>query len=125
MLVAGIVFLPVSALSGEMNNFHWQNVSGTSWMALFYLVTMGSLAGYSAYVWLLQVRSATQVSTHSYVNPVVAVLLGVFFANESMSPLQITGLAIILVSVLLINLSKYRKEHKTVSYKQEPKAKVA
>ena len=125
MLVAGIVFLPISILSGEMNGFHWQNVSSTSWMALFYLVTMGSLAGYSAYVWLLQVRSATQVSTHSYVNPVVAVLLGVFFANESMSPLQITGLAIILVSVLLINLSKYRKEHKTVTYKQEPKAKVA
>jgi len=59
-------------------------------------------------VWLLQVRPATQVSTHAYVNPVVAVLLGVFFAGERMSVLQLTGLAVILVSVLLINLSKYR-----------------
>jgi drug/metabolite transporter (DMT)-like permease len=54
------------------------------------------------------VRPATQVSTHAYVNPVVAVILGVFFAGEKMSPLQLTGLAVILISVLLINLSKYR-----------------
>ena len=46
---------------------------------------MGSLAGYSAYVWLLQVRPATQVSIYGYVNPVVAVLLGVFFAGEHMT----------------------------------------
>jgi drug/metabolite transporter (DMT)-like permease len=43
------------------------------------------------------------------VNPVVAVILGVFFANESITPLQISGLIVILVSVLLINLHKYRK----------------
>jgi len=70
---------------------------------------MGSLAGYSAFVWLLQVRPATQVSTHAYVNPVVAVLLGVLFAGETMSFLQLTGLAVILISVLLINRAKYRK----------------
>jgi drug/metabolite transporter (DMT)-like permease len=72
---------------------------------------MGSLAGYTAFTWLLQVRSATQVSTHAYVNPVVAVLLGVFFAGEKMSPIQLLGLAIILISVLLINLAKYRASH--------------
>src|SRR5258708_19024875 len=81
----------------------------SSWLAMFYLVTMGSLAGYSAFTWLLQVRPATQVSTHAYVNPVVAVLLGVFFAGESLSPMQLLGLAVILTSVLLINLAKYRK----------------
>jgi drug/metabolite transporter (DMT)-like permease len=69
---------------------------------------MGSLAGYSAFTWLLQVRSATQVSTHAYVNPVVAVLLGVLFMDEHMSVLQLTGLFVILMSVLLINLVKYR-----------------
>jgi drug/metabolite transporter (DMT)-like permease len=109
MLAAGAAFIPASLISGEWSAFHWQDVTLTSWLSVFYLVTMGSLAGYSAFVWLLQVRSATQVSTHAYVNPVVAVLLGVFFADEKMSALQLLGLAIILVSVLLINLAKYRK----------------
>jgi drug/metabolite transporter (DMT)-like permease len=77
---------------------------------VMYLIFFGSLAGYSAYVWLLQVRPVTQVSTYAYVNPVVAVLLGVLFAGEHMSLLQIGGLAVILTSVLLINLAKYRKQ---------------
>lgn len=108
MLAAGIAFIPASLISGEWTHFHWQTIPISSWLAIFYLVTMGSLAGYSAFVWLLQVRSATQVSTHAYVNPVVAVLLGVFFADEKMTPVQLLGLAIILISVLLINLAKYR-----------------
>jgi len=80
-----------------------------AWGALSYLVVFGSIAAYSAYVWLLQVRPATQVSTYAYVNPVIAVILGVVFAQEHVSLLQVTGLIIILGSVLLINLSKYRK----------------
>lgn len=108
MLAAGIAFIPASWGSGELSHFHPEEVTMSSWLAVFYLVTMGSLAGYTAFTWLLQVRSATQVSTHAYVNPVVAVLLGVFFAGEKMSPIQLMGLAIILVSVLLINLAKYR-----------------
>jgi drug/metabolite transporter (DMT)-like permease len=110
MLAAGIVFLPISGWRGEWNHFYWQQVSATSWLALIYLITLGSLAGYSAYAWLLQVRPATQVSTHAYVNPVVAVLLGTFLAGEKMSVMQFGGLAIILLSVLLINYSKYRKQ---------------
>jgi len=109
MLAAGVAFIPASWASGEISAFHWQEVTTTSWLSVFYLVTMGSLAGYSAFIWLLQVRSATQVSTHAYVNPVVAVLLGTLFIGEKMSPSQLLGLAIILVSVLLINLAKYRK----------------
>ena len=72
-------------------------------------MVFGSIAAFSAYVWLLQVRSATQVGTYAYVNPVIAVLLGVIFAGEHVSLLQVVGLVVILGSVLLINLSKYRK----------------
>lgn len=111
MLAAGVAFIPASWGSGELSHFHPQDVTVSSWLAVLYLVTMGSLAGYSAFTWLLQVRSATQVSTHAYVNPVVAVLLGVFFAGEKMSSIQLLGLAIILISVLLINLAKYRASH--------------
>lgn len=109
MLAAGIVFLPASLLNNEWTSFQGQIVPAEAWLSVLYLIVMGSLAGYSAYVWLLSVRPVTQVSTHVYVNPLVAVLLGVLFAGENMSGLQVLGLGVILVSVLLINLSKYRQ----------------
>jgi drug/metabolite transporter (DMT)-like permease len=110
MLAAGAAFTLLSWASGEWKNFHWHDIPSSSWLALLYLITMGSLVGYSAYIWLLKVRRPTQVSTHAYVNPVVAVLLGVFLGSEKVSMIQIFGLAIILTSVLLLNLAKYRKE---------------
>ena len=110
MLIAGIAFLPASALHNEFKGFDITQVPLQSWMAVIYLIIFGSIAAFTAYVWLLQVRPATQVSTHSYVNPVIAVLLGVLFAQEHISWLQIGGLVIILLSVLLINLAKYRKD---------------
>lgn len=119
MLIAGIAFVPGSLLRGEFHHFQWQNVSAGAWMSLWYLIFFGSLAGFSAYVWLLQVRSVTIVSTHAYVNPVVAVLLGVFFANEEISILQIVGLLIILASVLMINISKYKKSNTGVRNKKK------
>ena len=112
MFAAGIAFLPAGLVSGEWGRFHPAEVPLSSWIGVAYLVTMGSLVGYSAFVWLLRVRPATQVSTHAYVNPVVAVLLGLFFAGEHMSWLQLMGLGVILGSVLLINLAKYREAGK-------------
>ena len=110
MLAAGIAFIPLSLIANEQKGFQLQTVPVESWLSVLYLVTMGSLVGYSAYVWLLQVRPATQVSTYAYVNPVVAVILGVLFAGEHLTLIQVGGLAVILTSVLLINLNKYRKE---------------
>ncbi|HEV2354892.1 MAG TPA: EamA family transporter [Puia sp.] len=110
MTAAGICFVVCSLISGECSRFRPAETPVSSWLAIAYLVTMGSLVGYSAFTWLLQVRPATQVSTHAYVNPVVAVLLGVFFAGEQLSWLQLAGLMVILFSVLLINLAKYRLE---------------
>lgn len=108
MLVAGIPFVPLSFIRGEPQHVQWQSISSDAWLSLFFLIFFGSIAAFTAYVWLLQVRSAAQVSTYAYVNPVVAVLLGVFFASEKVSLFQILGLVIILSSVLLINLVKYR-----------------
>jgi drug/metabolite transporter (DMT)-like permease len=115
MLAAGVCFIPASLISGEWSHLQWSAVPLSSWLAIGYLVTMGSLAGYSAFVWLLQVRPATQVSTHAYVNPVVAVLLGVLFAGERLSFIQLLGLIVILASVLLINLAKYRAAGRAAS----------
>lgn len=110
MLAAGIAFLPGSFIRGEVQHLDWSAIPTSAWLSVLYLVFFGSIAGFSAYVWLLQVRSATQVSTHAYVNPVVAVLLGVLFASEHITLLQVLGLLTILGSVLLINLVKYRSQ---------------
>lgn len=109
MMSAGIVYLPVSVLHGEFKDLSHHSIQTNSWLALSYLIIFGSIAAFSAYVWLLQVRPATQVSTYAYVNPVIAVILGVLFAHENISVTQLAGLFVILGSVLLINLAKYRK----------------
>jgi drug/metabolite transporter (DMT)-like permease len=110
MIAAGIAFLPGIIIRDEFSPFQWKDVSIDAWMAVLYLVVLGSIAGFSAYVWLLKERSAMQVSTYAYVNPVVAVLLGVFFANEQISTIQVIGLIVILGSVFMINMAKYRRE---------------
>jgi len=112
MLAAGTVFIVVSLLRGEVQHMQWNTVPVNAWLAIAYLIIFGSLAAFSAYVWLLQVRPATQVSTYAYVNPVIAVMLGIFFGHENISLLQIAGLVIILGSVLLINLAKQYKTNK-------------
>ena len=109
MIFAGLAFMPGIFFNHEWPATHWAEIPTQAWLSILYLILMGSIAAYSAYVWLLQVRPATQVSTYAYVNPVIAVILGVLFAHENISWMQIAGLFVILGSVLLINLSKYRK----------------
>ncbi|MDB5120850.1 MAG: protein of unknown function transrane [Sphingobacteriales bacterium] len=110
MFGASIAFIMGSLIMGEPRNFDFTSVSIEAWLSLLYLIVFGSIAGFSAYVWLLKVRPAIQVSTYAYVNPVVAVLLGVLFAGETIQILQIAGLTVILVSVMMINFAKYRSE---------------
>jgi len=110
MIFSAISFLIVALCTGEPSHFQFHEVHLRAWLSVMFLVTMGSLAGYSAYIWLLQVRSATQVSTNAYVNPVVAVLLGGLFGGEIINSLQIGGLAIILLSVFIINFDKYKNK---------------
>jgi len=109
MLTAGACFLLAATFRGEWAVIRWAAVPANAWFAMVYLVLFGSLAGFSAYVWLLARRPATQVSTYAYVNPVVAVLLGVLVGQERIGTREVAGLAVVLGGVLLINLAKYRK----------------
>jgi drug/metabolite transporter (DMT)-like permease len=108
MLIAGLLFLLVAINHNKSYEFNPAAISTEGWFALFYLVIFGSIIGYSAYVWLLQVEPTARASTYAYVNPVVAVLMGVLFAGEDIGLNQLLGFGIILTSVLLINLQKYR-----------------
>jgi drug/metabolite transporter (DMT)-like permease len=109
MLAGAVCFLFAAVGRGEWAQVQWGQVPGHAWFGMGYLVVFGSIVGYSAYVWLLSVRPAAQVSTYAYVNPVVAVLLGVFLGNEALGWREIAGLVVILGGVLMINLAKYRK----------------
>jgi drug/metabolite transporter (DMT)-like permease len=112
MFFAGLYFLIGAGITGEFKNFQVADVSSDAWYAISYLIIFGSIVAYSCYVWLMEIRSPAQVSTYAYVNPVVAVLLGVFLASEQINILQVAGLLVILFSVLLINLNKYLKKPK-------------
>ncbi|MBK9174917.1 MAG: EamA family transporter [Flavobacteriales bacterium] len=112
MLMGAVCFLGVSWARGEWDGFSFAEVPMNAWIAEAYLVVFGSVIGFSAYVWLLSVRPATQVSTYAYVNPVVAVLLGVFLGHEAFGWSEAAGLVVILAGVLLINWAKYRASGK-------------
>ena len=102
MLSASLMFWICVILSGEWQEVSLRSVTLSARWALLYLITFGSLLAYSAYVWLLKVRPATEVSTHAYVNPVVAVIIG-GLGGEEITAVQLVGLTVILGSVLLVN----------------------
>jgi drug/metabolite transporter (DMT)-like permease len=110
MLVAGLFSLLASAISGEFRGFVLSQVSTESIAALLYLILVGSLVGYMAYVWLLSVKPPVLVGTYAYVNPVVAVFLGWLIAHEQISNQQIIALMVILAGVILVTLSKEKKQ---------------
>jgi drug/metabolite transporter (DMT)-like permease len=110
MATGGVCFLIAATWRGEWATFDVAAVPVGAWLSLAYLMLFGSIVAFSAYVWLLSVRPATQVSTYAYVNPVVAVLLGAYIGHEPVTALEMGGLAVILGSVLLINWAKYRKD---------------
>ncbi|MCC8146335.1 MAG: EamA family transporter [Bacteroidales bacterium] len=109
MLFASAAFWICATMNGDIMNTDLKAVPTTSWLSLAYLITFGSIMAYSAYVWLLKVRPATEVATHAYVNPFIAVFLGMFLGKEDVTWIQIAGLIVILLSVMLINKFNYNR----------------
>lgn len=102
MLFAGSMFWICTLLFDNLPSINIIAIPIKAWLSLIYLITFGSLLAYSAYVWLLKVRPATEVATHAYVNPVIAVVIGTGFGNENVTTIQLLGLLIILLSVMSI-----------------------
>jgi len=100
MMLGGAVLLALSQATGELHSF--PHISLRAGLALSYLIVAGSLLGFTAYVWLLARMPATQVASHAYVNPLVAVALGYFVAGEALTMRMILASALVLASVLLI-----------------------
>ena len=106
MIVGGSLLLILAALHGDWNGFTFAQVSGSSWLAMGYLILFGSLTGFTAFVWLLKNAEPSLVATYAYVNPVVAILLGWLIAGERHGVNALIAAAVIIVSVVLI--TRYR-----------------
>lgn len=92
----------LAVLTGEPAALDVQAISVRSWASLAYLITAGALVGYCAYIWLLTVSTPARVGTYAYVNPVVALWLGWWLADEVLTFRSLAAAFIILVSVIVI-----------------------
>ena len=108
LTLGGIISLLVSAANGEWKKMNIQAVPHEAWMGLAYLIIFGSIVAYISYIWLMSQLPPAVVSTHTYINPIVAVLVGWAFLSEHISAVQLAGLIIILSAVLLTNLVQYK-----------------
>ena len=99
---AGLVQLILAGLLGEFAQVRLANIAWEGLLAMVHLILLSSVIGYVCYVWLLRRRSATEVGTHTFVNPVVAVTLGVILAGEPFTLGLVASLLLVLVAVFLV-----------------------
>jgi drug/metabolite transporter (DMT)-like permease len=106
MLGGGALMLIVGALSGEFAHVDVHAISKASAIGLLYLVTFGSLLGFTSYIWLLDKVSPARLGTYAYVNPLVAVMLGWAIAGERLSIRTGVAAAIVICAVALITTAR-------------------
>jgi drug/metabolite transporter (DMT)-like permease len=102
MICGGILLFVAGIATGELSRFHPSSISILSLGSFVYLVIIGAVVGYTAYIWLLRHCDPAKVATYAYVNPIVAVLLGTFFAGETLTARMLVAAALIIGSVALI-----------------------
>jgi drug/metabolite transporter (DMT)-like permease len=105
MLAAGVFCLVLGTILGE-----WPavNMNPPTEVSMAYLVVGGSLLGYTGFVYLLEHLPAAKVLSYTYVNPVIAVLLGIFLLHERPAPAEFGGMAAIVLAVFLLTTAKVR-----------------
>lgn len=108
MVGGGLVLALVAALHGDFGRLELAAVSGRSWAAFAHLVVLGSLVGFSTFVWLMKHSTPARVSTYAYVNPVVAVFLGWLILDEPITARTLAASAIIVGAVVIITTEKSR-----------------
>jgi drug/metabolite transporter (DMT)-like permease len=102
MLCGGVVLLVIGVFAYSPSELDPANWSSRSILGLVYLITFGSLLGYSAYVWLLANAPIAKVSTYAYVNPVIAIALGVIVLDETVTLRIVVGALLILAAVAVV-----------------------
>jgi drug/metabolite transporter (DMT)-like permease len=99
MFGGGLTLLVAGLVLGEAPDVHPENFSTDSLLAFAYLIFIGSLVAYTAYVWLLQNAPISKVATYAYVNPVIAIFLGWAILSENITATMLIGALVIVCSV--------------------------
>lgn len=102
MLCGGLLLLLAGFLTGELRRFQPRSITLLSLASFVYLIIIGAVVGYTAYIWLLRHCDPAKVATYAYVNPIVAVLLGAGFAGEKLSARVLVAAALIIGSVAIV-----------------------
>jgi len=106
MLAAGLALLLLAIVFGDVTAFDASTVSRESALSVAYLIVFGSLVAYAAYVWLLHHTTPARVSSYAFVNPLVAMLLGVWLGDESFGLMAMAAAALVVTSVALVTLEQ-------------------
>ncbi|HEX6880583.1 MAG TPA: EamA family transporter, partial [Terriglobales bacterium] len=104
LLIGSWMLLITAGITGEFRGFHWSAVSNKSLFGLLYLIVFGSIVAYTAYMWLLERCSPTLIATHTYVNPIVAVLLGWGLAGEAVGGRVVVAAVLVIASVIFVSV---------------------
>lgn len=103
LLAGSAQLLLVGTIAGEYRGFSLASVSLRSWLSLGYLIVFGSVVTFTAYNWLMEHYSPTLVATHTFINPIVAVLLGWFLAGEAVTFNVLLSAAMVVSAVMLVD----------------------
>jgi drug/metabolite transporter (DMT)-like permease len=106
MIGGGVLLLVVGTLAGEFSRLDIHGISNASAFGLLYLITFGSMLGFTSYIWLLDKVSPARLGTYAYINPIVAVLLGWAIAGERLSIRTGVAAAIVICAVALITTAR-------------------
>lgn len=110
MITGGAILLLAGAAGGELPRLHPAHFSQASIIAFVALTVFGSLVGFTAYVWLLQVSTPARVSTYAFVNPLIAVILGRLVLDEPLPTSVLAAAALIIAAVILIVLRNVQRK---------------
>ncbi|MBS1840181.1 MAG: EamA family transporter [Acidobacteria bacterium] len=103
LLSGSFLLLTTGTIAGEARGFSFAQVTMRSWLALAYLILFGSVVTFTAYNWLMEHYPPTFVATHTYVNPIVAVFLGWWFAGEKVTINVAIAAALVILAVFLVD----------------------
>jgi drug/metabolite transporter (DMT)-like permease len=106
MLTGGVALALVGYFHRDFAHLDLAGITLWAWLAFAYLVVIGSLVGFSTYVWLVKHSTPARVSTYAYVNPVVAVFLGWLLLGEAINPRTIVSSIIIVTAVVIVTVQK-------------------
>jgi drug/metabolite transporter (DMT)-like permease len=112
MAAGGTAMVVLGSLGGEWGRLELSATEPSSWLAFAYLVLVGSVLGYSAYVWLLARAPLSLVTTYAYVNPAVAVALGALFLAEPLTTNVLVGGAVIIGAVAWVISTESRSRRR-------------